>query len=59
MVFISILADGDEATESIKTFFFFPKDFLKLTVECLSQISSDRDEFPAASHISKIVYFMT
>lgn len=56
MIFKSIVTDGDEAIKSIKTF-YFPEDFLKIRVKCISQISNETNEFPAAAaYISKIVY---
>lgn len=56
MIFKSILRDKGEATELIETF-SFPEDFLKVGAKCLSQISSDMNEFPAA-FISIMVYCM-
>jgi len=54
MVFKSILMDEDEASESIKTFYFH-EDFLKLMVGWFSQISSN-ELVPAASYVSKVTY---
>lgn len=48
------LTDGDEPIDT----FYFPEVILKIKVKYLSQISNDTNEFPAAAHITKMVYYM-
>lgn len=54
MICKCIVTYGDEPIDT----FYFPEVFLKIRVKYLIQISNDTNEFPAAAHITKMVYYM-